>query len=194
MGYRKLKKRVEVILKNQLDKSLTYHGYHHAKDVYKCVNAAVKRNKFEDDKSDLFRIAALTHDICYVDTYKGHEERGVEIVTGIMLEEGYNKKDIAYVKKLILATKPEKRVRTLEEKIMKDADLDYLGRADFYKVAKSLYDEWVANGIIINDFNLFEKQELHFLINHKYLTDYARDKRGPGKKKRIAELKKKLDL
>lgn len=194
MGYKNLIKRVELILKNQLDKTLTYHGYHHAKDVLKCVDADVKRNKFDDHKSELFRIAAFTHDIGYIDTYKGHEERGVEIVSEIMFEEGYNDKDVAYVKKLILATKPEKRVRTLEEKIMKDADLDYLGRSDFYKVAKTLFNEWVANGIIIDDFNLFEKQELHFLINHKYQTEYAREKRSPGKNKRIAELMEKLDM
>ena len=194
MGYKNFIARAKRILQEQLDETLTYHGYHHAEDVLKCVSAATKRNKFGHHKTQLLKIAAFTHDIGYIDTYKGHETRGVEIISPILEEEGYTVEDIELISKWILATNPDKKAKTLEEKIMKDADLDYLGRADFYDVAKTLFEEWVSKGIIASDFNLFEKQELHFLLDHKYLTEYARTYREPEKRKRIKELKQKLKI
>jgi len=51
---------------------------------------------------------------------------------------GYNDKEIDIISDIIACTSGDKKPETLLQKIMCDADHDYLGRADYYHVAKKL--------------------------------------------------------
>ena len=91
-----------------------------------------------------------------------------------------------------MATKLPPNPQTLLEKIMCDADLDYLGRSDFIPVSNSLYDELRAQGKEI-DINTWNKQQVKFLTGHQYFTNTAIRLREVGKEKQIERLKKLIE-
>lgn len=75
---------------------------------------------------------------------------------------------------------------------MCDADHDYLGRADYYNVAKKLRLEMENYGKSMTE-KEWIKFQLEYLENiHRFYTETAQNIRVQGKKYRIAELKQQL--
>jgi hypothetical protein len=91
-----------------------------------------------------------------------------------------------------MATKLPPNPTTLLEKIMCDADLDYLGRTDFIPVSNTLYEELIAQGknISILEWN---RNQVKFLTNHQYFTNTALTLRKVGKEYQIDRLKKLIE-
>ncbi|RLD53641.1 MAG: guanylate cyclase, partial [Bacteroidetes bacterium] len=76
------------------------------------------------------------------------------------------------------------------EKIICDADLDYLGRVDYIPVSNNLFKELVAHKIIKNDINEWNKTQIKFIEKHQYFTKAAKDLREVNKKLRLEEIRK----
>ena len=186
-GYIKLRKKVNEILEKELPDKLYYHALRHTYDVLKVCNAYIRRDKIKDYDAKLLRIGALLHDIGFTRTYDNHEAKGQEIADELMSELGFPKKDIDIVKGLIWATKIPQSPKNYLEKIICDADLDYLGRSDFYEISDQLYSELKDRGILKN-VKEWNKIQIDFLEKHEYHTAFARENRQPAKARRIAEL------
>lgn len=88
-----------------------------------------------------------------------------------------------------MATKLPPNPKTLLEKIICDADLDYLGRADFIPVSNTLYEELKAQNKI-SDINEWNKLQVKFISNHQYFTETANRLREVNKQKQIERIKK----
>jgi len=187
-GYILLRKKVFKILKSELSDDLFYHGFQHTLDVLTVCNQYIKREKIDEYNAKLLRIGALLHDIGFTVSNIDHEERGVEIAQKLMEEFGFSKNDFNKVKGLILATRIPQNPKNYLEKIICDADLDYLGKSDFYKISNYLFKELKAYSIIKSQKN-WDLAQIKFLETHKYHTDFAIRNRQPKKTKRIAELK-----
>jgi len=180
-------------LKAELSDDLTYHSIEHTLNVEQAV---LKYAKLEGlDKGCIFRLqtAAIFHDAGFLIEYKDNEHIGVKILNKYAYEFGYSDIDLKVIEKIILATNNRVEPQTLSEKIMCDADHDYLGRQDYHHVAKKLYDE-----LAIYDRKLAPKEWIEMQINylenkHKYYTTSAFNLRQQGKEKRIRELKSKLN-
>ena len=179
-------------LKAELPDDLTYHSIEHTLNV---EQAAIKYAKLEGlDKACIFRLqtAAIFHDAGFLIEYKDNEHIGVKILNKYAYEFGYSDMDLKIIGKIILATNNRVEPTTLSEKIMCDADHDYLGRQDYHHVAKKLYEE-----LAIYDRKLEPKEwiemQIDYLENkHKYYTTSAYNLRQLGKEKRIRELKARL--
>ena len=186
-GYIKLRRQIKDILETELPDKLYYHALHHTHDVLKVCNEYIRREKIKDYDAKLLRIGALLHDIGFTQTYNDHEAKGQEIAEKLMSDLGFPKKDIAIVKGLIWATKIPQSPKTYLEKIICDADLDYLGRPDFYPISDQLFAELKNRGVLksVKEWN---KIQIKFLEKHQYHTKFARKYRQPAKAKRIAEL------
>ena len=91
------------------------------------------------------------------------------------------------VKGLIWATKIPQSPKTKLEKIICDADLDYLGRRDFYQISDQLFKELKLRGLLGNK-KEWNRIQISFLEGHSYHTKFALENRQPVKEKRIAEL------
>ncbi len=78
--------------------------------------------------------------------------------------------------------------KTLLEELICDADLDSLGREDFFVVGHNYRRELLARG---ESFTLREWYELQerFLSTHQYHTDVARALRDEQKKKNLQEVR-----
>ena len=187
-GYILLRKKAFKILKSELSDDLYYHGFQHTLDVLNVCNQYIRRDKIDASNAKLLRIGALLHDIGFTVSNMNHEDKGVEIARGLMEEFGFSEKDFNIVKGLILATRIPQTPKNYLEKIICDADLDYLGRSDFYKISNYLFKELKAYSFIKNQKD-WDLAQIKFLETHKYHTDFAVRNRQIKKEKRIAEIK-----
>ncbi|MCX2742731.1 HD domain-containing protein [Mangrovivirga sp. M17] len=184
----KVKEHALDILRNKLSDKLYYHSIDHTLGVYDVCNEYIERDKIDRHRAELLRIGALTHDIGFTVSNKNHEEHGVVITTEIMEKYGYTDDEITLVAGLIMATKIPQSPKTDLERIICDADLDYLGGDEFYEISNQLFKELREFGVIdsIDDWN---KAQINFLEKHHYHTDFAIEHREPEKQKRLTELK-----
>ncbi|MCF2491386.1 HD domain-containing protein [Dyadobacter sp. CY347] len=174
--------------RRKLPDTLYYHGLHHTLDV---TNAALHLANLEgitDPESlDLLRTAALYHDTGFMETYHGHEEVGCRIARKALPRFGYNADQIDIICGMIMATQIPQSPKTHLEKIICDADLDYLGRADFEQIAESLYRELKVRDMVtdVDSWNAVQKT---FISCHSYWTESARRLREIPKQERLKTL------
>ena len=88
-----------------------------------------------------------------------------------------------------MATQMPPKPETLLEKIICDADLDYLGRSDMIPVSNTLYKE-LEEQDKIGTFNDWNKLQVKFLSSHQYFTQTARSLREVNKQKQIERVEK----
>lgn len=191
-GYLELRKFVIHKLTNQLSPALTYHGVHHVKDVINVCKQYIKRLKIRGREAELLLSGALIHDIGFLYTYRDHEEKGVEIAKELLPGYAFDKDEIDLISGLILATKVPQVPKTELEKILCDADLDYLGRSDFDPISESLFQE-LQNVNLLHDRLAWDKIQIKFLDGHYYHTNYAKKYRQPNKSERLEEIKQRVN-
>jgi uncharacterized protein len=92
---------------------------------------------------------------------------------------------------MILATRIPQSPVTKLDKILCDADLDYLGREDFYQIGGRLLEELKEQGVVETEreWNLVQKT---FLESHRFHTQYSKINRENFKKERLLEIATKL--
>lgn len=178
-------------LQQELPANLFYHGVHHTLDVCQAVDEIAEGEKVSGNNLVILRTAAVYHDIGFVVAYKNNEAVAARIAGETLASYHYNPEQIEIIKKIILSTCVPHRPQTQLEEIMCDADLDYLGRDDFFEIAETLKKEWLAHGIIHSE-NDWPIIQFEFLIQHRYFTNTARAIREPQKQKHLAELKRQL--
>jgi hypothetical protein len=88
---------------------------------------------------------------------------------------------------MIMATQIPQRPKTLLDRIIADADLDYLGRDDVYTIAEKLHEEMKLHNQLPD-----EKKWIHFQIDflkqHQYFTCYSKENREASKNSYLDEL------
>lgn len=171
-----------------LDPNLTYHNIAHTLDVLSCSEKIAKAERIDDtEQLLLLKTAALYHDTGFLRTYADHEKISAEIFHEDAGQFGFSKKQKDIITSLIMATKvPQQPVNHLQQ-IICDADLDYLGRDDFYKSGENLRKEFLSFKVIANDAE-WDALQLKFLRNHHYHTSYSRENREPVKQSHYSAL------
>ena len=91
-----------------------------------------------------------------------------------------------------MATQMPPKPKNKLEKIMCDADLDYLGRSDMIPVSTQLYKELQEYNKIIS-WNEWNRLQIKFISNHQYFTKTAKSLREVNKQKQIERIKKLLE-
>jgi uncharacterized protein len=180
-------------LQKGLDPALSYHGLHHTLDVER---AAAEISVLEDLPSSdrwLVQTAALFHDAGFLWGHEEHEQRGCALARRHLPDFGYSPAQIAQVTSSILATSIPQQPRNLLEKILCDADLDYLGREDFFAIADTLFRELQHFGRI-SDRDAWNIIQIQFLDNHTYFTDTNKRRRETGKQFNLEVLKKSCKI
>jgi uncharacterized protein len=189
MKYREVKTYILEKLERELPPQLRYHGYHHTLDVLQVTANLCREEGVSDEKTTLVKTAALFHDAGFINNkHADHEAVGCEIARAVLPEFAYSKPQIEEICAMIMATKIPQSPKNRLEEILCDADLDYLGRADFYPIASSLFDELKAYQII-GDEQAWNRIQVGFLSNHQYWTPTNRNRREPEKQQRLNELK-----
>ena len=99
----------------------------------------------------------------------------------------YNKVFKLIIAGLILATAIEHQPKNRLERIIKDADLDYLGRNDFKEISNKLFDELVYKGFL-EDKKQWDELQVQFFEHHRYFTNFSKEHRMPKKKENKPQL------
>lgn len=177
-------------LRAELPSHYYYHNVSHTeKDVLPAASRLAKLKGLSDFNRQLLEVAAAFHDLGLIKTVHGHEKLGVKIMAETLPGFGFNDTAIERIAGMIMATRlPQSPVNT-EQQLLVDADLDSLGREDFFQTSKSLFQERLASGIEITWQEWLDIQ-LEFMQEHTYFSDVAKKLRNEGKIKNIELLKR----
>ena len=172
---------------HQLDPKLTYHSMAHTMDVVDQSERIAKEEGVTGNDLWLLKVAALYHDIGFLKTYRKHEEMGCTIFLEDSAQLQFCDQEKDRIQRIILATKIPQRPHNLLEQIICDADLDYLGRADFFIIAEELRKEFLHFDIIQNN-DEWDQLQLKFLKSHHYHTRSSQKQREGAKQEHIQQL------
>lgn len=169
MDFKNAKKYILDRLENELKPDLHYHGIHHTLDVYEASIKIAELENLNQEEKIVVNTAALYHDAGFIYQYENNEEVAVKLVEVVLPKFGFNEKQIKAISNIILSTQIKARPNTILEKIMCDADYDYLGRQDVTKIAETLYKELHAYDYKYTPEEWNEVQ-IKFLKKHEYYT------------------------
>lgn len=181
------------MLEEKLPKNLYYHNLKHTIDVTTQVEIIGRHEGISDEEMLLLKTAALFHDTGFTRTYKDHEEAGVEIAREYLPKYDYTPEQIDFICNLIMKTKLPPKPVTLLEQIICDADLDYLGRADFIPVSGNLYRELRERGAIEDDIDKWNLMQIKFIEGHQYFTNSAKQMRDVNKNNQLEAIRRLVE-
>lgn len=191
MQFQKAKKFILDKLKKDLPKNLTYHSLGHIKDVYKAAEKLAELENVVGDDLTLLLTAVLFHDSGFLIQQKEHERIGCELASKYLPAYEYTEEEITRINGMIMATRIPQTPHNKLEQIICDADLDYLGREDFFTIGNYLFDELCMYGIINNEHE-WNKLQVRFLDGHRYFTKSAKKLRKAKKDEHLATVKAKI--
>ena len=169
-------------LGSELPPILTYHNRWHTEQVVMpAVRWLGEAIGLEEDKILLIEVAAAFHDIGFTLTFKDHELAGIEVAEQVLPLFGFSPVDIEKVKGMILATRLPQSPHNLFEEILADADLDVLGREDFFEQNEALRNEVLALGKEVSK-EEWVRGQVRFVSGHRYFTEKESEKRGEAKR------------
>jgi class 3 adenylate cyclase/predicted metal-dependent HD superfamily phosphohydrolase len=178
-------------LRNELPSTLKYHSVKHTIDVCTQVEVLGRAEGLNSKELLLVKTAALFHDTGYMINPVKHEVQSVRFAREILPEFDYTKSEIEAISQLIMVTEKDTQPKMLMEKIIKDADLDYLGRADFIPLSEKLWEEVCHfNGKMSQ--NEWNKKQYEFISQHVYYTHTAKALRQVNKEIQLKKIKEFL--
>jgi adenylate cyclase len=152
--------------------SLYFHNKQNIKDIYNMVELLGRAEELSDEENLLLRTAALLHDIGYIWSYDEHEDHSIDYAREILPDYQYTEEQIQKICSLIEVTKNMRRPESRIEEIMLDAEMHYLGRADYVTLSDNLFFELYEKGKIQTK-NEWVRMQNVLLSNHKYFTKTA---------------------
>ncbi len=187
LKYKTIQEDILELLEKNLPSNLYYHDLKHTIDFLYIAEDIGRKEGISEEEMLLLKCAALFHDAGFIVSYDNNEEIGAKMAAETLAKNGFSATQIETVKRLIMATKMPPRPKDLLEKIMCDADLDYLGRPDFIPISQNLFRELFERGKI-NTIDQWNKMQYKFIKSHNYFTATARDNRDAGKQLVLKEL------
>lgn len=179
-------------LSEELPPHLSYHSVAHIKDVYEACKLLAGEEGVTGEDLTLLLTAALFHDSGFLVSPKEHEQTSCRIAREHLPAFGYNDHQLSKIDGMIMATRIPQQPTNLPEEILADADLDYLGRGDFFVIGDRLFDELCMYGLL-NSEEEWNKLQVRFLESHHYFTATAKRLRQQGKDDNLARVKQKVD-
>lgn len=191
INYKKAERHIMKVLRDKLSSNLHYHGIHHTLDVVEAIERLAIMEGVLDEDIFVLKSAATYHDAGFVEQYDANEPVGARMASEILPKYGYTPEQVKQVEELIYATKIPHSPNNLLEQIICDADLDYLGRDDFFEISDTLRRELRDHNKINSD-RLWDEIQVKFLTMHKYFTASAIKFRQAEKMKHLEVIKQRL--
>lgn len=182
-------------LASELSAHLTYHSLHHTRDdVLPAALRLAAAGGVTDEDTLCLATAAAYHDTGFLYSYAEHEAHGIALARAVLPGFSYNTNQIDTIAALIAATKMPQRPATPLAELLCDADLDVLGRDDFWELNRKLLAEterYGRNGAVSEAQWLDE--QVRFLQSHVYFSATARRLRDDGKARNVARMRRAID-
>lgn len=188
MNYHAAKAFIIDKLERELSDRLTYHGLHHTLDVLSVTKELCLLENVSPYEGMLLKTAALFHDSGFTINNKNHEELGCGIAREQLPSFGFSAEEIERICGMIMATKIPQSPQNKLEEIICDADLDYLGRDDFYTIGATLFEELKAY-YVLDSLEAWNRIQVSFLEKHTFFTQTNRERRAPRKAQHLEALR-----
>jgi predicted metal-dependent HD superfamily phosphohydrolase len=144
----------------------------HTLDVLNVCEQYIRRENLSEGDRYTLRIGAIVHDMGFLIGAMNHELIGAGMAEVLMKDLGMDQRIIDQVKGLVLATKiPQTPLNDLQ-KIICDADLDYLGRDDYPTISVKLFTELKHMNVISTE-QQWKDLQINFLQSHHFHTPFA---------------------
>jgi predicted metal-dependent HD superfamily phosphohydrolase len=174
----------------ELDRRYTYHTVEHTLDVIKCCEEISFAEGLNESECLILQISALFHDTGFLLSRTNHEERSVDIFTKAHAEFQLEPSHIREIENCIRATRVPQEPQSRLEQIICDADLDYLGRKDFWTISDSLFVE-MTNCKEISGSAAWKELQIKFMSAHRFHTKFSKNRRDDQLKINLDEVKAK---
>ncbi len=175
----------------ELPSAVKYHNIKHTMDVCTQVEVLGRAEGLSSKELLLVKTAALFHDTGFMINPQRHEHQSVRIVKEMLPHFAFSKNEIETINQLIMATESNTEPKNVMEMVLKDADLDYLGRADFVPLSIKLWEELCEyNGKISQ--KEWNKKQHTFLSKHVYYTNTAKKLRQVNKEIQLKKIERLL--
>lgn len=179
-------------LKTELPPTMYYHNlWHTEKGVMPAAVRLGKLSGCSKDEIALLELGAAFHDLGMAQRQIGHEIIAARIAAQALPAFGIPSEQIEAIMGMILATRLPQTPRNLLEQIVADADLDVLGRDDFFSRGEMLRQEQIAFGQEL-PWLAWQSSQLSFLKEHRYFTSAAKSLRDASKREHIAILEETI--
>lgn len=175
-------------LGKELNPDLHYHTLEHVLDVWESALLLADMEGISTYEKELLSTAALYHDAGFLYQSRDHEERGCQIITETLPRFGYTETEINKICGMVMATKIPQNPKNHLEEILCDADLDYLGRDDFWKIGNQLFEELKIMKVVETE-NDWNKIQIKFLESHHYFTPSSIQLRSKQKDSHLQSVK-----
>lgn len=191
MDHRAAKAYILARLKAELPASRTYHSLAHTLDVYAASIDIGEQEGISEADMLLLTTAALFHDSGFILQDLHHEEASCRLARENLGRWDYTEAEIERICGMIMATRIPQSPHDKLSRILCDADLDYLGRDDFFTVGDTLFEELRSYGVLktATEWNTLQDQ---FLSRHSFHTATNKKLREPRKKEHLAAVRRKL--
>jgi len=161
-----------------------YHNSDHALDVYAAAGRLAAGEGINPADTVLLQTTALFHDSGLIYGLEHHEASSCRVAREYLPEFGYTQDEINCICDIIMATKLPQTPHNKLEEIICDADLDYLGRNDFFILSKRLFSELeITHGLKTEA--EWDKQQVSFFKSHHYFTKTAIGLREAAKEQHL---------
>lgn len=188
MEYLEAKNFILEKLEKELKPNLFYHGMRHTLDVLNITEELCLAEEINPYETLLLKTAALFHDAGFTINNQNHEALGCDLVHEHLPRFGYTAEEIERICRMIMATKIPQSPKNHLEEIICDADLDYLGRDDFYSIGQNLFEELQAYNVV-QDIETWNRIQVGFLTAHCFFTETNKQRRAAVKAEYLEELK-----
>ena len=175
-------------LKDGLNKHYYYHDVRHTLDVIEQSQTIGKLEGISLRELEILKIAALFHDTGFLEVRTGHEQASVDFFQNIGGLSTLTLEDCDSIAGCIRATRMPQNPLNHLERILCDADLDYLGREDFDLIGENLFLEMSAWGEM-SDRITWDNLQVKFLEAHSYHTRSNQTRRNMKKEQNLNEVR-----
>ncbi len=177
-------------LAGELSPHLTYHSLRHTRDdVLPAAVRLAQASGINGEALLCLATAALFHDIGFLLAYDDHEAHGITVAQTALPEFGYSNAQLDVVAELIAATRMPQRPTSPLAELLCDADLDVLGRDDFWEINRHLLAETQHYRQVEIAEVEWLRGQAHFLEEHHFFTAAAHQLRDEGKAHNLARMR-----
>lgn len=175
-------------LETELSKNLYFHNLDYTRHLYDYAGLLAKAENFDFEETLLIRTSALMLNTGFTSGFENQENRSATFAREILPDYNYSEKQINQVCNLILSTKWPPEPKNNLEKVLIDAKMEFIGRADYIRLYKLIFLEQnqYLKSITVNE---FKKKQIDIISRYEYFTESARRLREVSREEQISEIK-----
>ena len=184
---------VSHLLDHKLSKDCLFHTKKHTLEVLKNTETIAEYSKLDENALNILRVAALFHDVGYINTYENHEEESAAYAAEFLELKNIYPENINQVTNCIMATKMPQSPKDELSKILCDADLMNMTFDDYMEQIDLMRQEWDKIGKASLNEHEFHLNSLRFFKAHKYHSEYGKKILQPKKEQTELKIKEQVN-